>query len=600
MITLKTLEWSNAFSYGEGNKINFTDSKLIQLLGANGNGKSSVALILEEILYNKNSKGIKKGDILNRYTTSKFYKIALDFTKNDVENYRIETKRGATQQVKLFRNGDDISSHTATGTYKLIEEIIGIDHKTFCQIVCQSHASSLEFLTSADTARKKFLIELLNLGKYTKIGEVFKQLAADFNKDLISAQSKVDTINQWIEKYIQFDFNRLELKPVPKLQEALVVEANELQTKLNNIAETNKKITSNNTYIECKNSIVLVPIPDRPSENLPSIITAKANYDKSVKDALDLKNKMANLGHDCPTCLQSIDQERRNNIIAEQEQIIEYNRKQSLEQDKLIQSVNERIKLWGQVKDKHTEYERLHHLIDLSLATELLNEEELHARLKVVQLEIKTVKSKILEIERFNNENRSHNDKLELIEAQIIEMKQELIIWNEKLIEISSKLFKLNTLTKTFSTTGLVAYKIENLAKDLEDISNSYLSELSDGRFQISFQIAGSDKLNVVITDHGMDIQIEALSAGETTRVNVAVLLAIRKLMQSISDSRINLLFLDETISTLDAGGKEKLIEVLLQEDNLNTILVSHEFTHPLLEKLFVTRTKETSKIIKE
>ena len=86
----------------------------------------------------------------------------------------------------------------------------------------------------------------------------------------------------------------------------------------------------------------------------------------------------------------------------------------------------------------------------------------------------------------------------------------------------------LNVLTKTFSTTGLVAYKIESLVKDLEDITNKYLVDLSDGRFQIGFKISASDKLNVVITDNGRDIEILALSGGEKARVNVATLLAIR------------------------------------------------------------------------
>ncbi len=478
--------------------------------------------------------------------------------------------------------------------------IIGIDHKTFCQIVCQSHASSLEFLTSADTARKKFLIELLNLSKYTQIGDTFKALASDINKELISAQSKVDTINQWIEKYTALDFTKRKILGVPKLQDDLVIEADKLGSSLTDIVETNKKITTNNTYIRCKNDIVLEPIPERPTDKLADLITAKANYDKSVADAKAFKAKMASLGHSCPTCLQAIDPTKRDAIIAEQSEIIANNFLLAEKQAELIKSVNDRTKLWGTAKDKHTEWERLHQLVDLTLPTELLNGQEIETRLAEVRNQIQSTKSKIQELERINKENGDHNSKLDLIQTQIVEMNEELVAWNAKLIEISSQLFKLNTLAKAFSTTGLVAYKIENLAKDLEDISNRYLSELSDGRFQISFQIAGSDKLNVVITDHGIDIQIEALSAGETTRVNVAVLLAIRKLMQSISDSRINLLFLDETISTLDASGKEKLIEVLLQEENLNTILVSHEFTHPLLEKLFVTRTKEVSKIIKE
>jgi ABC-type molybdenum transport system ATPase subunit/photorepair protein PhrA len=64
-----------------------------------------------------------------------------------------------------------------------------------------------------------------------------------------------------------------------------------------------------------------------------------------------------------------------------------------------------------------------------------------------------------------------------------------------------------------------------------------------------------------------------------------------------LSSSRINLLILDETVETLDTDGKEKLVEVLLQEEHLNTFLVSHGFSHPLLEKINVIKRNNISQI---
>ena len=49
MIKLKKMSWSNVFSYGENNSINFDNSPLTQIVGLNGHGKSSIALILEEV-----------------------------------------------------------------------------------------------------------------------------------------------------------------------------------------------------------------------------------------------------------------------------------------------------------------------------------------------------------------------------------------------------------------------------------------------------------------------------------------------------------------------------------------------------------------------
>jgi DNA repair exonuclease SbcCD ATPase subunit len=134
------------------------------------------------------------------------------------------------------------------------------------------------------------------------------------------------------------------------------------------------------------------------------------------------------------------------------------------------------------------------------------------------------------------------------------------------------------------------------MVKDLEDLANDYLAELSDGRFSINFVVT-NDKLNVEVTDNGKIISITALSSGELTRVNTATLIAIRKLMSSISKSRINVLFLDEVINVLDDQGREKLIEVLLQEEDLNTYIVSHGWTHPLLEKIEVIKEDNISRL---
>ena len=132
--------------------------------------------------------------------------------------------------------------------------------------------------------------------------------------------------------------------------------------------------------------------------------------------------------------------------------------------------------------------------------------------------------------------------------------------------------------------------------KELEELTSEYLAELSDGRFTLNFAV-NNDKLNVEITDNGNIIDILALSSGELARVNTATLLAIRRLMSSLSSSRINVLFLDEVMTVLDEVGKERLVEVLLEEE-LNTYLVNHGWSHPLLEKVEVQKQSNISRLV--
>lgn len=597
MIKFKELRWSNAFSYGKSNSLRFDSAPLTQLVGKNGNGKSSIALIIEEVLFNQNSKGIKKADILNRYTKDKSYTIELDFVK-DNDEYSIKTTRNtATGVVSLTKNGHDISSHTNTGTYKTIEHILGYDHKTFSQIVYQSSISSLEFLTATDTARKKFLIELLNLTKYTEAAEVFKSLASDMSKKIDSVQTKVTTTEAWLNKYEKEDLVIRE--PVPEPEAISSEKITLLSNELKNIEATNKRISQNNTYKQIFDNIRLdLAAPPAVDKSIyTNLCVAKAEKETALKEGRSLASKCKGAVIKCPTCSQRVD----NSTMFGMVEAFEATRP-GIEADleKLVAQIKEldQAQLARDRYDKSlAEWEKYHALIDKELTSELLDRDALTKEIAELKAKVDANTAAINKARLFNKQVGEHNAKVKVITEQMASMRSELQELQGELTLRVSELTNLQILVKAFSTTGLVAYKIECLVKDLEEITNQYLGILAGGRFQLSFKIASSDKLNVVITDNGKDVSIVALSSGERARVNVATLLAIRKLMQSLSNSRTNLLILDETVENLDAEGKEKLIEVLLEEESLNTFLISHGFSHPLLEKISVVKDNNISRI---
>ena len=158
MINILNLSFSNMLSFGPNNTIQF-EERVVQLDGKNGAGKSSIPTILEELYYNKNSRGLKKSTLLNRYCGSKSYSASSEFTCGE-DTYVISKIVTSTASVKLTKNGKDISGHTATQTYAELEKILGVDFTTFSKLVYQSMASSLDFLSATDANRKKFLVSL--------------------------------------------------------------------------------------------------------------------------------------------------------------------------------------------------------------------------------------------------------------------------------------------------------------------------------------------------------------------------------------------------------------------------------------------------------
>lgn len=599
MILLKTLTWSNVFSYGENNRISFVDEPLVQLVGVNGAGKSSIPLILEEIIFNKNSKGIKKGFILNRLVKTNKYSINLSFTKDDVDEYEIDlTRSGNTQKVKLLKNGADISSHTATGTFSQIEELFGSDFKTFAPLIYQSSTSSLQFLTATDTGRKNFLIELLNLKKYVEIFEKIKVVHKSVSDKLLQSQTQFNTIKSWLDKYSSMDLTEQPVVEVPPLPTEVAVQISELQKRAMEVDNLNKRINENNTFINMRDAIDISQVASGPQQELDTkdLVSKSAILKSEIKHLNILVKQLQGLHGACPNCMQPINETIKYDMVEKAKADIR-------EREVALDTVSAELTKTEQVnntvrknKSLIASFEAYSAKIDNSLPKMVVEREDLLKDISELTERLNKAKALIDAANKANTTAIKHNASIATISQQIDAYTSQLSESTEVLETMEHELSVLNVLKKAFSTNGLIAYKIENSVQDLQEITNEYLSELSDGRFQLTFDI-NNDKLNVVIVDEGNEIEITALSAGELARVNTSTLLAIRKLMSTLSKSRINVLFLDETIDNLDSFGKERLIEVLSKEVYLNTFLISHGYTHPLLKKIEVVKENGISRI---
>ena len=597
MIRLESMAWAHAFSYGPDNFINFDKVSLTQLVGKNGHGKSSIALILEEVLFNKNSKGVKKANILNRYTNAKKYTITLNFSVN-ANQYIVTTARGATQTVKLLENGLDISAHTSTATYKLIEEILGMDHKTFTQIVYQSSAFNLEFLTATDSNRKKFLIELLSLVKYTEKCDEFKAAVKEVGNIAEVATMKLTTVNTWLTKFSKESIDELPLREEPDHEFAQSCETQlpNLQKQIATVDATNKSIVQNNKYKEILAGINITPIA-QPQVDIVSLRVALKEAEGRVTK---LDNAIRGIGPiitKCSSCGQAVDSSHKQTMLTEARLELPAAKQVVTTAQAEVAAATKLLAEYTTYVTAQQEWERYYGFIDKTMATEVADVRELSTKKQTLENTIAKYHRDLKEVREYNAKVAAHNAKVKVLVAQLDTMRSEKAVYAQEVAELTARLTNLGILVKAFGTSGLVAYKIECLVKDLEELVNEYLQDMSDGRFQLTFTISPSDKLDVVITDNGHDIDIFALSNGELARVNISTLLAIRKLMQSLSDTRINLLILDETIEALDVEGKDRLIEVLLNEEHLNTILVSHGFSHPLLEKISIVKDSNVSRI---
>ena len=396
MITLEKLKWSNCFSYGSDNEIELNDNTLTQLIGTNGAGKSSIPLILEEVLFNKNSKGIKKADIANRQV-NKGYDISLDFSANN-DSYHIDVVRRANIKVKLLKNGEDISSHTATNTYKTLEEIIGIDFKTFSQIVYQNTNASLQFLTATDTNRKKFLIDLLQLDKYVSYFDVFRELSRTLGSEVSRVDGKIATIEKWLKDNKLEDTSLLSKMDLPKYSEEDGKTLRSLQIEFENISENIKKINQNNYYRKELESIdihehrrLLAEHPDKldTTQYIESAATWRSEqaYEQSMYDKyqrlLDLET------HECPTCGEDVNIDFIKGQMAEHKQTVEYCEKEIAKQTENLAEVKKKNTIHESAKRGIKQWEDLYRSIDQNLTSDIPDAEKIKYRIAELSKEYK-------------------------------------------------------------------------------------------------------------------------------------------------------------------------------------------------------------------
>ena len=606
-IVLNDLKFSNMFSYGEKeNCIRFNNNKITQLTAPNGSGKSSIALILQEVLFNKNIKGIKKADIINKWGKTKNWWAELNFAV-DGNPYNIKVNRtGAKSEVSFFQDKKDLSEHKVLDTYNSIRDLLNLDFNIFSQLTYQSSIDLLEFLKATDTNRKKFLINLFNLEKYIKIGEVLKIKLNSELKEKVLLQGELKTIKSFLESTTISE--KKIIVDVPEVNEDLVKQLGLLEKQIEDYSNICKKIDKNNMYIQERDLLkfdLSMKAPKESQELYDAVEEFKNEINKISIHKRNVEKSLIEIdtSDTCYACGQKIDNSQAKELMKGLDKDLYETDikldalKEELEYAKdAVESYEDELDKYNKNKRAITKFEDLTQVIDETITVDYPNFGDIESQIKDLRVTINVQTKERQNALTHNQDVGIHNAKVDaLIEQKEDFLSRQKVVEND-IISVSDRVNNLEILKKAFSTSGIVAFKLENLTKELEVTINRYLSLLSDGQFQVSFRL-DKEKLNIVVSNNGIDTPIETVSGGEFSRIQTAILLAIRNLLSKLGGSSVNLLFLDEITGVLDDEGKEKLIEVLSEEEELNVFLISHDFTHPLIEKISINKENNISEL---
>ncbi len=250
-----------------------------------------------------------------------------------------------------------------------------------------------------------------------------------------------------------------------------------------------------------------------------------------------------------------------------------------------------------------------------------------------------------LEIDRISLEFEKipdNDDKIESIELQLAERRQQLDTNLASLGSLSQQLTQLNNiqiqlqsqeellhtykqqqkiydeLGKAFGKNGIQALVIENILPQLEAESNQILSKLSNNQFHVQFITQKAtkasrmkkasiknakfiDTLDIVIGDANGTRSYETYSGGESFRINFSIRLALAKLLSQRAGTPLQMLIVDEGFGTQDREGCDRLIAAInaISADFACILAVTHmpQFREAFQTRIEVHKTKNGSQL---
>jgi exonuclease SbcC len=137
-------------------------------------------------------------------------------------------------------------------------------------------------------------------------------------------------------------------------------------------------------------------------------------------------------------------------------------------------------------------------------------------------------------------------------------------------------------LARAFGRDGMQAMIIEAALPELEAEANRLLARLSDGRMNVRLLTQREKKtggvreaLDIIISDELGSRSYELYSGGEAFRVDLALRIALSRLLARRAGAALQTLFIDEGFGTQDAQGRENLVEAIhMIKDEFALILV--------------------------
>lgn len=537
---IQSIEFKNFASYGNSiQKLEFEDDKseLFLTLGKNGHGKTTIANAIVFALYGK-VEGVKLSDLPNRINKELWVKINLRCKNTDVE-----IERGlapSTFEVRLNGVEYDKAGKRSVQEY-LEEEIFGIPYHVFKNIIILSVNDFKSFLTMTSHDKKQIIDRMFGFSILNDMQRVIKEDRKTLKNDLEGYERELKHINENVTS-VNMKLNQLMAESNEKDKQKI----QELKDSLIRYSENKNKLEE----AQVKITEALGDVNDELTEKQ----TEKSSLEFQLQ-SLERKLKLYE-SNACPTCESPLTTD--------------------FHQDRKIEIQTKHINIPTQIKESEQAVE------DIKNKISDLRQKDRAVRDKVssISTNIGTLKRELLKIQESVGNEKSFIHLQQIID----DFENQEVEKNNLKKTVNSEYFFLEKLEDILGEDGVKNLAIKTILPGL----NANIAAMAQ-TMHLSFHIRFDDKFNCIINHLGEEINPLTLSTGERKKADFIIIIAIIKILK-MRFPQLNLLFLDELLSSVDADGVHNILKILSQvikESKINTFVINHTvLPHELFDKM--------------
>ena len=571
MIKIKEFE-VKGFKLYENAQISFQDKYgIANLIGrnddiinfdSNSSGKSSFANIFLQIIYGKNLENQAQENILHKYSNTPFSgKITLEVDGKEITIIRDNSKSGK-DSLQYYVDGV-YQGKTDEKEYKTrkaeiqdeIDTLLGMGVTTFKKLLYLSPNEKTLFSISSDTSQSKFIQELLNLDLITQINARAKKEVATYKNEIVLKSREMKLLQTHLESIAE------QLKSIPKEmdEKVLIGDFNDISTKL----------SDNDRFIQSykKQLTELKDSADIKKKNVSNIQGQVSALRKSLVEKQRLiKDKK------CPTCGNDIKSELLHITDLEQE-----------------------------ISDKEIEISNLETEINSSKATfDSLKKE--YDKCIEKDTEYKGIIKRI-ESQKEILESNGLKEMKQKLQKDMVDKSNELIQLQSDLNEAEDMKYCLDLITQCSSDKGFIKSRIDLFLRLFNKRLFELASKLSKGDLILRVKKDTKNNYSLYIKDSRIELSYEELSSGLKARVDLLLNLTLRKSLEDLTGIKVNILIIDELIGSVDATGRESIVELLneIKKEFSDTLIfiVSHGVAMPTTDYDLLVHRKGNSSTLK-